>query len=66
MIAIGLVFQEHARFALISSLFATSCAVVLTASISALVAPFALPTLTMPFVLITWLFLAARKQMPAL
>ncbi|WP_231687888.1 urea transporter [Bacillus sp. FJAT-27251] len=67
VIAVAFVFKDISnRFSLFSGIIAACLTVPLAASITTLLQPFGLPTLTMPFVLSTWLFLGARKILPNL
>lgn len=49
-----------------SGLIAAILSVLITASISAWMQPYGLPALTLPFVLTTWLMLAAKRVLPEL
>ncbi|WP_454191588.1 urea transporter [Paenibacillus sp. Marseille-Q7038] len=64
MLAVGVVFDAKSRFAPITGIIAAMVSVPVTASVTTWMMPYGLPTLTMPFVLSTWLFLAARKALP--
>lgn len=64
MLAVGVVFDAKSRFAPITGIIAAIVSVPITASVTTWMMPYGLPTLTMPFVLSTWLFLAARKALP--
>jgi len=65
--AVATVFStEDNRFKSISGIAAACLTVPLNASTSIWLLPYGLPALTMPFVLITWLFLGARKVLPTL
>lgn len=66
IIAVSIVFKENDRNGLFIGIIAACLTVLITASISTWLLPFGLPTLTMPFVLCTWLFLGARKVLPNL
>ncbi|WP_227938350.1 urea transporter [Alkalihalobacillus deserti] len=67
IIAVSAVFNsENNRFALFSGIIAACLTIPITASISIFLLPYGLPTLTMPFVLCTWFFLAARRFLPNL
>lgn len=66
IIAVSIVFKEKERNGLLIGIFAACLTVLITASISTWLLPFGLPTLTMPFVLCTWLILGARKFLPNL
>lgn len=66
-IAVSTVFKnEGNRYALLSGIIVASLSVLATASVSSWLLPFGLPTLTMPFVIVTWIFLGARKVLPLL
>ncbi|WP_211746202.1 urea transporter [Paenibacillus sp. Marseille-Q4541] len=64
ILAVGHVFDSKSRLAPWTGIIAAVICVPITASITTWLLPYGLPTLTMPFVLSTWLFLAARKFMP--
>ncbi|NEU30237.1 urea transporter [bacterium LRH843] len=61
IIAIGLVFNERKGTFALSSIFAAIMTVPITAGLFVLLQPLGLPALTMPFILSTWIFLAAWK-----
>lgn len=66
-LAVSIVFKmEQNRFAPFSGIIAACLTVPFTASTSTWLLPYGLPSLTMPFVLSSWLFLAARKVLPRL
>lgn len=64
ILAVGVIFDAKSRFAPVTGLIAAIVSVPVTASVTVWLMPYGLPTLTMPFVLSTWLFLAARKALP--
>lgn len=65
IIAVSKIFNSgHHPLAFISGIVAACLTVPITASVSTWLLPFGVPALTMPFVLCTWLFLAARKVLP--
>ncbi|WP_318616650.1 urea transporter [Sporosarcina sp. YIM B06819] len=65
--AVSVVFKGKShRFGPYLGIIGACLTVLLTASIATLLLPFGLPALTMPFVLSTWLLLAARKVLPRL
>ncbi|MFK9090331.1 urea transporter [Bacillus salipaludis] len=66
IIAVSLVFNENHRTGLLFGTIAACITVPITASIVTWLLPYGLPPLTMPFVFCTWLFLGARKVLPAL
>lgn len=67
ILAVSLFYkQESNRFAFISGILAASLTAIFTASVDMWLLPYGLPALTMPFVLSTWIFLAARKVLPKL
>ncbi len=67
IIAVSVVFNhEHKRFSILSGIFAACLTVPLAAGISTFLLPYGLPALTLPFVLVTWVFLAAKKVLPNL
>lgn len=62
IIAVSIVFKkDHNRFAPISGIVAACLTVPITAGVSSFLIPYGLPSLTMPFVLCTWMFLGSRK-----
>lgn len=61
-IALGSVFRVPGRWALLEMLLAMVATTLLAAAVSAAVQPVGLPGLTLPFVLVTWLFLWARPS----
>ncbi|MBY0120391.1 urea transporter [Bacillus sp. S/N-304-OC-R1] len=65
ILAVSAVFNEKQNFLTVLIGIISAClAVLITASVDALLIPFGLPALTMPFVLATWIILCARKVMP--
>lgn len=67
ILAVSVTFNTNQhRFAPLSGIIAACLTVPITASISTILMPYGLPTLTMPFVLSTWIFLGARKILPRL
>ncbi|MWV45801.1 urea transporter [Paenibacillus sp. HJL G12] len=66
ILAVAAVFDAKSRFAPWAGIIAAILTVPVTASLDSWLLPYGLPTLTMPFVLCTWLFLAARKVLPKL
>ncbi|MFK2825378.1 urea transporter [Bacillus sp. B190/17] len=67
ILAVSVVFNEDRhRLAPLSGVIAACLTVPLTASVATWLLPYGLPTLTMPFVLSTWLVLSARKVLPKL
>lgn len=66
-IAVSFVFKdEENRYSFLTGIIAASLSVLATASVSSWILPFGLPTLTMPFVIVTWILLGARKILPLL
>lgn len=64
-LAVALVFNKgNKRIAPISGISAACLTVPVTASVTTWLLPYGLPSLTMPFVLSTWLFLGAKKVLP--
>lgn len=61
-IALATVFLAGDAAAWLYALLASVAAVFVTAALSAAFAPFGLPALTLPFVLVTWVFLFAAQQ----
>ena len=66
IISVSIVFKENDRNGLLLGIIAACLTVPATASVMTLLMPYGLPVLTIPFVLITWIFLAARKVLPSL
>lgn len=67
IIAVSAVFKnEHNRYVLLSGIVSASLTVPVAAGLSTWLVPYGLPILTMPFVLVTWVFLAAKKILPNL
>lgn len=64
MLAVGVVFDADHPFAPITGVIAAIASVLLAAGIHSVLLPYGLPVLTMPFVIVTWVFLGARKQLP--
>lgn len=61
ILAVASVFNADSSFAPISGVIAAIITVPITASVDTWLAPYGLPALTMPFVLVTWIFIGARK-----
>ncbi|WLV25009.1 urea transporter [Aciduricibacillus chroicocephali] len=51
---------------ILSGFIAAALTVFITASVSAIMQPYGLPALTLPFVLVTWIMVAARRVLPGL
>lgn len=66
ILATGAIFDAKNRWAPVIGAVAAVITVPITASISSWLLPYGLPTLTLPFVLCSWVFLAARKVLPKL
>lgn len=65
IIAVSIIFKsKENRFAIISGLLAVCATVPVTGTVDTFLLPYGLPALTMPFVLTTGIFLAARKVLP--
>ncbi|WP_066314928.1 urea transporter [Bacillus sp. FJAT-29814] len=64
ILAVSAVFKGNSRYGLLTGIIAACLTVPITASIDTWLMPLGLPPLTMPFVLSSWIFLAARKIMP--
>ena len=65
IIAVSTVFNsEHNRFTFLSGIISACLTVPTAAALSTWLVPYGLPALTMPFVLVTWVFLAAKKVLP--
>ncbi|ABX41069.1 urea transporter [Lachnoclostridium phytofermentans] len=65
-LAISKVFDADRPFAPLTGVIASILTVPITAAIDTWLMPYGIPGLTMPFVLVTWMFLGARKVMPKL
>lgn len=63
VIAVGLLFDDKRNYLLLG-IFAAAATVPITAGMDWILAPFGLPTLTSPFIISTWIFLAIRKIIP--
>lgn len=63
-IALGTVFFAPGRLTAVYAFLAVIATPVVTAAVSAAMQPFGLPGLTLPFVLVTWLFLWAGTAFP--
>ncbi|HWJ76208.1 MAG TPA: urea transporter [Kaistia sp.] len=61
-VALGCTFASPTPRNLAYAAFATGITVIAQVAMNAALAPVALPAMTMPFVLITWLFLMARPE----
>ncbi|GGH21419.1 hypothetical protein GCM10008013_19300 [Paenibacillus segetis] len=64
ILAVGAVFSTKNILVPVTGIIASVLTVLITAGVDTWLVPYGLPTLTMPFVLCTWLFLAARKVLP--
>lgn len=65
IIAVSTAFNsEHNRFTFLSGIISACLTVPTAAALSTWLVPYGLPALTMPFVLVTWVFLAAKKVLP--
>lgn len=65
MLAVAIAFKEsNNSLAYITGIFGACLSVPLTATVTTWLIPYGLPTLTMPFILGTWLLLGARKVLP--
>ncbi|MBA9025967.1 urea transporter [Peribacillus huizhouensis] len=66
-LAVALVFNQNRKhIATISGISAACLTVPITASVTTWLLPYGLPSLTMPFILSTWIFLGAKKVLPNL
>lgn len=61
IIAVSSVFDADRPFALIWGIASAIITVPITAAVSTWLLPYGLPALTMPFVLVTWIFVGARR-----
>ena len=67
IITVSAVYKgKYSRFTLLSGIIAACLTVPIAAAVSTWLLPYGLPVLTMPFVLCSWLFIAARKVLPNL
>lgn len=67
MLAVSAAFPAASRRqTIITGSISAIVSVLVTASVSSWMLPYGLPALTLPFVLTTWLILAARKVLPGL
>jgi len=67
VLAVSVDFHVGSRMkSIIAGTLAAVLSVFMTATVSAMLLPYGLPSLTMPFVLTSWLILSARKILPAL
>lgn len=66
ILAVAVVFRTEQRLALVMGVIAAIVTVPITAGLGSWLNPYGLPALTMPFVLVTWLFLGAKKILPKL
>ncbi|MFU1792243.1 urea transporter [Paenibacillus azoreducens] len=66
ILAVGAIFDAKSRWAPVSGLAAAIVSVPMTASFDSWLLPYGLPALTMPFVVCSWVFIAARKVIPKL
>lgn len=66
ILAVSGVYNIRRRLGLLMGMISTILTVPLTAGIATFLSPYGLTTLTLPFVLVTWLFIAARKILPKL
>ncbi len=65
ILAVSVVFNsESTKFSVITGIIAACLTVPIMAGLSTLLLPYGLPSLTMPFVLSTWLILGAKKVLP--
>jgi urea transporter len=64
MIAVSLVFDNKTEKTPLTGIIAATLTVPLTAGLELLLDPLGLPALTFPFIICTWIFLAARKFFP--
>ncbi|MEK4427129.1 urea transporter [Solibacillus sp. FSL K6-1523] len=65
ILAVAVAFKEsHNSLGYITGIFGACISVPLTATVTTWLIPYGLPVFTMPFVLCTWLLLAARNVLP--
>jgi urea transporter len=60
-IALGTVFYSPGARVVFGTLLATVLTVIVQAALDVIVEPFGIPTLTMPFIVATWLFLLPKS-----
>ncbi|WP_083927277.1 urea transporter [Paenibacillus terrigena] len=65
-LAIAIVFHSKKNIAWLMAIIAAMVTVPITAGLGTWLSPYGVPVLTMPFVLVTWVFIAARKILPKL
>lgn len=63
ILAVSAVFQTKDS-KLITGIIAAIVTVPITAALGALFMPYGISPLSMPFILVTWMFIAARNVMP--
>ncbi|RKP51530.1 urea transporter [Cohnella endophytica] len=61
--AVAVVFRTAKGIAWFMAIIAAMVTVPITAGLGVWLAPYGMPILTMPFVLVTWMFIAARKTL---
>ncbi len=66
IMAVTVVFKDRRHNSIPAGIVAAILTVPLMASITDVMIPYGLPALTMPFVIVTWLFLSLRKVLPKL
>ncbi|WP_337474141.1 urea transporter [Paenibacillus elgii] len=66
MMAVSSVFHTRERPALLVGLLAAVSTVPVTAGLNTWFQAYGMPTLTLPFVIVTWIFLGARQVLPKL
>lgn len=64
ILAVSAVFDTDRPFAPVTGGIAAISTVPITAGMDIWLAPYGLPALTMPFVIVTWIFIGARKVLP--
>lgn len=64
-IALGTVFYQPSWRAVVYTALATVFTVIVQSALNVALTPFAIPALTAPFVLVTWLFLLPRQRLEA-
>lgn len=66
ILAVGSIFDADRPFAQLWGIVAAIITVPITAGMDTWLSVYGLPTLTMPFVLVTWIFISARRVLPKL
>lgn len=65
-IALGSIFLKPNKTAFIYAMLATALTPVASAALSGAFEPIGMPAMTLPFVVVTWLFILASSNFPAI